>query len=105
MHKKLLVAALAAALCIPTLGYTKTLRWASQGDILTLDPHAQNEGMTIAASSYVYEPLVEYDQDFQIVPALAVEWENPSETVWRFKLRDGVKFHDGSDSTRHGPYV
>ncbi len=99
MHKKLLVAALAAALCIPTLGYTKTLRWASQGDILTLDPHAQNEGMTIAASSYVYEPLVEYDQDFQIVPALAVEWENPSETVWRFKLRDGVKFHDGSDFT------
>lgn len=99
MHKKLLVAALTAALFIPVASQAKTLRWASQGDILTLDPHAQNEGMTIAASSYVYEPLVEYDQEFNIVPVLATEWENVEPTVWRFKLRDGVKFHDGADFT------
>ena len=99
MHKKLLIAALTAALFVPVLGQAKTLRWASQGDILTLDPHAQNEGMTIAASSYVYEPLVDYDKDFQIVPSLAVEWTNESDTVWRFKLREGVKFHDGADFT------
>ncbi|WP_269900936.1 ABC transporter substrate-binding protein [Paenalcaligenes faecalis] len=99
MHKKLLVAALTAALFLPVAGQAKTLRWASQGDILTLDPHAQNEGMTIAASSYVYEPLVEYDQEFKITPALATEWENTSDTIWRFKLREGVKFHDGSDFT------
>lgn len=99
MHKKLLVAALTAALFVPIMGQAKTLRWASQGDILTLDPHAQNEGMTIAASSYVYEPLVDYDKDFQIVPSLAVEWNNESDTIWRFKLREGVKFHDGADFT------
>lgn len=96
MRRTLLAVALAAAVAVPTLGYTKTLRWASQGDILTLDPHAQNEGLTIAASSYVYEPLVQYDKDFKIIPALAVSWEQPEPTVWRFKLRDGVKFHNGA---------
>ena len=49
MHKKLLVAALSAALFVPLAAQSKTLRWASQGDILTLDPHAQNEGLNIAA--------------------------------------------------------
>ena len=97
MKKKYLAAALSAALFMPLLGSAETLRWASQGDILTLDPHAQNEGMTISASSYVYEPLVDYDKDFNLVPSLATEWDNPSDTVWRFKLRENVKFHDGSD--------
>lgn len=94
--KKLLIAALSTALLVPALGQAKTLRWASQGDILTLDPHAQNEGMTISASSYVYEPLVEYDADFNVVPVLATEWETVEPTLWRFQLRDGVTFHDGA---------
>ena len=99
MHKKLLITALSAALLVPMAVQAKTLRWASQGDILTLDPHAQNEGLNIAASSYVYEPLVQYEKDFKITPALATEWETPSDTLWRFKIREGVKFHDGSDFT------
>lgn len=99
MRRTLLASALAAAMLLPLSGHTKTLRWASQGDILTLDPHAQNEGLTIAASSYVYEPLVQYDQEFSLVPALATEWEQLKPTVWRFKLREGVKFHDGTDFT------
>lgn len=99
MKKTFLLTALSAALLMPVAGQTKTLRWASQGDILTLDPHAQNEGMTIAASSYVYEPLVEYDKSFQLSPALAVQWESVSDTVWRFNLREGVKFHDGANFT------
>ena len=96
MRRTLLAIALAAAVALPAVGHTKPLRWASQGDILTMDPHAQNEGLTIAASSYVYEPLVQYDKDFNLVPALAVSWEQPDPNVWRFKLREGVKFHDGT---------
>ncbi|MDO5680890.1 MAG: ABC transporter substrate-binding protein [Pelistega sp.] len=97
MHKKLLISALSAALLVPMAAQAKTFRWASQGDILTLDPHAQNEGLNIAASSYVYDTLVQYDKDFKITPMLATEWETPSDTLWRFKIREGVKFHDGSD--------
>jgi len=96
MRRTLLASALSAALLLPALGHTKTLRWSSQGDILTIDPHAQNEGLTIAASSYIYEPLVQYDPDFNLVPALATSWEAVSPTVWRFTLRQGVKFHDGT---------
>src|SRR5690625_1452325 len=96
MRKKILVGALAAAFAIPVGVYAETLRWASQGDILTLDPHAQNEGLTIAASSYVYEPLVEYDKEFNLIPALAVEWDQPEPEKWVFQLREGVSFHDGA---------
>lgn len=99
MRRTLLASALAAAMLIPLAGHTKTLRWASQGDILTLDPHAQNEGLTIAASSYVYEPLVQYDQEFNLVPGLATAWEQVTPTLWRFTVREGVKFHDGTPFT------
>src|SRR5690625_6719656 len=96
MRKKILVGALAAAFAIPIGVYAETLRWASQGDILTLDPHAQNEGLTIAASSYVYEPLHEYDKESNLIPALAGEWDQPETEKWVFKLREGVRFHDGA---------
>src|SRR5690554_6156308 len=99
MRRTLLVSALAAAMLLPLAGHTKILRWASQGDILTMDPHAQNEGLTIAASSYVYEPLVQYDRDFNLVPALATAWEQVTPTLWSFTLREGVTFHDGTPFT------
>src|SRR5690606_28177326 len=84
-----------ALVAVPLAGHAKTLRWSSQGDFMTLDPHAQNENLIITGSSYVYEPLVDYDKDFKIVPSLATSWEQREPTVWRFKLREGVKFHNG----------
>lgn len=76
----------------------QTFRWSSQGDALTMDPHAQNEGPTIALTGQIYESLVSRDPALNLVPELATEWE-PVEGGWRFKLRQGVKFHDGSDFT------
>lgn len=77
----------------------QTLRFASQSDALTLDPHAQNEGPTITMSMQFYDPLVIRDNDMGIRPGLAVSWKTLEPTVWEFKLREGVKFHDGSDFT------
>src|SRR5690606_8454696 len=99
LRRSLMAVALIAAVILPAASQAKTLRWASRGDILTMDPHAQNEGLTNTASSYVYEPLVAYDQNFKIVPGLAVSWGQPAPTVWRFALREGVKFHDGTPFT------
>ncbi|AIT25022.1 ABC transporter substrate-binding protein [Bordetella holmesii] len=99
MRRTLIALAIAAAVAMPFASQAKTLRWAAQGDILTFDPHSQNEGMTIAANSYVYEPLVDYDKDFKVVPRLATSWEQVSPTLYRFKLREGVKFHDGAPFT------
>jgi len=77
----------------------KTLRWASQGDILTFDPHSQNEGLNNTANSYVYEPLINYNEKFELEPALAVSWKQETTLIWRFNLRQGVKWHDGSPFT------
>lgn len=76
-----------------------TIRWARAGDALTVDPHAQNEGPTNALSHQIMEPLVMRDMTGKMVPALATEWgPSPSDpTVWVFKLRESVKFHDGAD--------
>jgi peptide/nickel transport system substrate-binding protein len=77
----------------------KTFRWSSQGDFLTMDPHAQNESLNNTAASYIYEPLVSRDKQMQVEPALAVSWSQPEANRWRFVLRQNVKFHDGTPFT------
>lgn len=75
------------------------LRWASQGDAMTMDPHAQNEGQTHTFSQQIYEPLVRRMPDLSKVPGLALSWRQVEPTIWEFKLRPGVKFHDGKPFT------
>jgi peptide/nickel transport system substrate-binding protein len=96
-----LFAAAAAALLVvlAPLADAKTLRWSSQGDYLTADPMAQNELLTNSINGHVYESLVERGKNLEILPALAVSWKQTSPTVWVFNLRQGVKWHDGSEFT------
>ena len=97
MKPRILLAVTLLALAAPT--HAVTLRWAAQNDILTLDPHSQNHATTISIMQHCYEPLVRYDKKFQVEPALAASWEQVTPTQWRFKLRQNVKFHDGSPFT------
>ncbi len=96
MNRLLHTALLAAVLLAATPTWAQTLRWASQGDPMTMDPHAQNEGLTNSMNQQVYERLVGRDRQLAIVPGLATEWQQVSPLLWRFKLRAGVKFHDGA---------
>jgi len=95
--KKML--SLTLALLASSLLQAQTLRWASQGDLQTADPHSQNESMTNMMNGQVYEKLVRRGKDLSIGPGLATEWSNPDPLTWRFKLRPGVKFHDGTPFT------
>src|ERR1039457_6943022 len=88
------VVAVLATLAVP--GHAATLRCALQNDILTLDPHSQNHSPTHAIMQHVYEGLTRYTKDFQVEPCLATSWEQITPTHWRFHLRKGVKFHDGT---------
>ena len=47
----------------------------------------------------MYEPLIRRDRNLKLEPALATEWANVNPSTWRFKLRRGVKFHDGTPLT------
>ncbi len=102
MKRPLLAIAAATALMASTaIAGAETLRWARAGDSLTLDPHSQNEGPTHALSQQIYEPLISPDMEAKPIPALATEWgvKDGDPNVWVFKLREGVKFHDGADFT------
>ncbi|HTR56789.1 MAG TPA: ABC transporter substrate-binding protein [Casimicrobiaceae bacterium] len=76
-----------------------TLRWANRGDPQTTDPHSQNEGLTNNVNQLIYEFLIGRDKQLNLTPELAVSWQQISPTVWRVKLRPGVKFHDGTPFT------
>lgn len=82
-----------------SLAQAQSLRWSSQGDMQTTDPHSQNEVMTNSLNNQVYEALTRRMRDMSIGPALATEWTQVSPTLWRFKLRPGVSFHDGTPFT------
>ena len=77
----------------------RTLRWASQGDVATHDPHAQNESFTNQFNGQIYEQLLVRDKKMKPIPSLATEWKQTSPTTWVFKLRQGVTWHDGSKFT------
>ena len=74
--KHWLIRTLLAAALIPLgVAQAQTLRWASQGDPQTMDPHSQNESLTNAMNGQVYEYLVARDKQLNIVPGLATEWK------------------------------
>ncbi|RKX90159.1 MAG: hypothetical protein DRP59_10120, partial [Spirochaetes bacterium] len=58
------------------------------------------DGQTFSLNSSIYDYLVEMDaKTGNLVPALATSWNTDKGKVWTFKIRKGVKFHDGSDFT------
>ena len=98
----LILSTAAAALMLTTVAAdAETLRWARVGDALTMDPHSQNEGPTHTLNHHIYETLVGRAVDGTLTPRLATDWgiSDEDETVWVFTIREGVKFHDGSDMT------
>lgn len=75
------------------------VRLAYQHELVTLDPHNHNDSTTGTLLSAVYEPLVSLDPGVGAKPVLAIEWSTPTPTLWRFRLRPGVLFHDGRPLT------
>ena len=64
-----------------------------------MDPHSQNEGLTNSVNAQVYEFLMIRDKKLKFVPGLATEAKQIDPLTWRFLLRKGVKFHDGTPFT------
>jgi peptide/nickel transport system substrate-binding protein len=89
--------AVGLALLLAGAAQAAEFKWASTTDPQTMDPHAVNSAPVLGFLNNVYEGLVRRGKDMSVEPALAVSWEPIGEGEgWRFKLREGVTFHDGS---------
>ncbi len=65
----------------------------------SVDPHFLYLSTNMAYSRHMFDALVDKDETSQRRPGLAVSWSVVAPMIWEFRLRPGVKFHDGSDFT------
>ena len=77
----------------------KELVTAQAGDISKFDPHFSTSSNDIRVSFNVFDNLTSRHPDGKLYPGLATEWKLEGQTTWRFKLRQGVKFHNGDAFT------
>jgi peptide/nickel transport system substrate-binding protein len=99
MKKTTIALAIIASGAMLSVANAKTIRIGNQGDALSMDPHSLNESLQLSVTGNVYEGLTGRNKDLSLAPLLATSWKQTSPTVWRFELRKGVKFHDGSPFT------
>src|SRR5689334_4292691 len=74
-----------------------TLRVGFYIEAATMDPHFSGSKIDRQVYHNIYEPLVTLDLKLGIKPGLAESWQQPDPKTLVFKLRRGVKFHDGTD--------
>jgi len=100
MRWRVVLATMLLAVTMPLAAATDDrLRIGIKVDIASLDPHVLNETLTLGVLSNVMEGLVRHDADLKLRPGLATRWETLSPLHWRFHLRKGVQFHDGTPFT------
>ena len=96
----LAVLALAGAILTSACGgRERVLHVLWPGDVPSLDPNERFDFTSDTIASNVFEPLVRYDRQMAFTPCLARSWEILPDATWRFHLREGVAFHDGTKLT------
>jgi len=88
---------LAVALATPVAA--QELKIAVAADVTSIDPHFFNLFPNNNIAEHIFDKLVQMDADSRMIPGLATTWKTVDATTWEFKLRKGVKFHDGSELT------
>lgn len=71
--------------------------WAAETDPVALNPITNSNFSSTQGFEHCYESLTAFNSKLEVVPALAESWQTPDNTTYIFKLRQGVKFHDGSE--------
>src|SRR6266498_3135444 len=96
------VLSLVALATVPTPARAQakdTLTVALVSHAPTLDPHMHFERVGILVNINMFDSLLHRSTKLQFEPSLALSWKALNDTTWEFKLRKGVKFHDGSTMT------
>ncbi|MBC7609287.1 MAG: ABC transporter substrate-binding protein [Polaromonas sp.] len=82
-----------------TSALAQTLTIGVRGGPDSIDPHFTATGTHAEALKHVFDTLVWSGDGLELMPRLAESWKVINDNTWEFKLRRGVKFHDGSDFT------
>ena len=83
----------------PAQAQGANLTIAIGGSITSMDPHFFNAGPNNMLAAHIFDPLIERDANTRLTPCLATEWRAVNETLWEFKLRENVTWHDGRPFT------
>jgi peptide/nickel transport system substrate-binding protein len=87
------------ALLFATHAWATDLTIGLATDVTALDPHYHNVTPNNNVAAHIFGFLVQRNEKSQLEPSLATEWKTVDPLTWEFKLRKGVKFHDGSEFT------
>lgn len=79
--------------------HAQDLRIGLASEPTSMDPHYHNLSSNNALVRHVFEALVDTDAAQKVIPGLAESWRVVDDTTWEFKLRKGVKWHDGTPFT------
>jgi len=93
----ILAGAFSLAAVMPSAG--QTLNIGVRAGPESIDPHFTATGTHAEALKHVFDTLTWSGDGLEIQPRLAESWNAQGPTTWEFKLRKGVKFHDGTDFT------
>ncbi|MBO1075823.1 ABC transporter substrate-binding protein [Roseomonas marmotae] len=99
MNSTLRAALLGCALLTPLAAGAEPLSMAVSAPPASIDPHYYTLTPSIQVSAHMFEALTVRDPNARVQPALAESWRLVDDTTWEFKLRPGVKFHNGADFT------
>lgn len=77
----------------------QTLTIGVRGGPDSIDPHFTATGTHAESLKHIFDTLTWSGDGLEVEPRLAESWKAINDTTWEFKLRKGVKFHDGSDFT------
>jgi peptide/nickel transport system substrate-binding protein len=96
---RLLCAIALALACTAQAVYAQDLSIGLGADVTSIDPHFHNLTPNNNVGNHIFDTLVAKDARGRLTPALAESWRTIDDLTWEFRLRKGVKFHDGSDFT------
>jgi peptide/nickel transport system substrate-binding protein len=99
MIKQVLTAMLGLAMTFGVLPEARgqdELTIALGADVTSADPHYHNLAPNNGLAAHIFDRLIHQDERQRLIPGLALSWKAVDEITWEFKLRQGVRFHDGS---------
>jgi peptide/nickel transport system substrate-binding protein len=100
MSEMFVACAMTASLSVTAIAAVpETLNIGLAGSVNSVDPHFTNSTPNHVIAHSLFDRLTERSPKGELVPGLALSWSPLSDTVWEFKLRPNVKWHDGKPFT------